>query len=228
LVIMVLLASCGAPAVHPAPKSSRPAAAPQPVFTVALDGEVDGLAAGGGYLWVFVRDTGVLVRVDQRTGQARRFPLSRWRGMPVVAAAGPHGVWLANQHSTRPHVIRVDPGTGRVVARPRLPRAVGPVTALAAAYGSLWLLVPDRAFPPGWRVLRLNPATGRVDGISAGIPGTQLTGHTAALWAGSGQIWVTGSMFAIARLDPRTLAVHVTATAHLPEGLVFGGATPGP
>jgi streptogramin lyase len=193
------------------------------VISVPLGGEVDGLAAGGGYLWAYLRDTGVLVRVDQRTGQVRRFALGAWRGMPVVAAAGPHGLWLANQHSTRPDLILIDPRTGRVVARPRLPRGCGPVTGLVAAYGSLWILIPDGAFPPGWRVLRLNPATNLVDGISADTPGTQLTGHTAAIWASSGRIWVTGSMHMIVRLDPRTLAVHETATANLSQGLVFGG-----
>ena len=165
----------------------------------------------------------MLVRVDQRTGQARRFVLGAWRGMPVVVAAGPHGLWLANQHSARPDLVLIDPRTGRIAARPRLPGGAGPITGLAAAYGSLWILVPGGAVPPGWRVLRLNPATNRVNGISAGIPGTQLTGHAAAIWASSGQIWVTGSMPVIARLDPRTLALHETATADRSEGLVFGG-----
>ena len=224
LVIMVMLGSCAAPAPHPARGwSAVPAIHSRLAVSVPLGGEVDGLAAGGGYLWAYVRDTGVLVRVDQRTGQARRFVLGAWRGMPVVLAAGPHGLWLANQHSTRPGLALIDPHTGRVAARPGLPGDSGPITGLAAAYGSLWILVPDGAVPPGWRVLRLNPATNRVDRISAGTPGTQLTGHTAAIWASSGQIWVTGSMPVIVRLDPRTLALHETVTADLSEGLVFGG-----
>jgi hypothetical protein len=224
LMIVVMLGSCGAPAPHPAGGSSAgPATHGRLAVSVRLGGEVDGLAAGGGYLWAYVRDTGVLVRVDQRTGQARRFVLGAWRGMPVVVAAGPHGLWLANQHSARPDLVLIDPRTGRIAARPRLPGGAGPITGLAAAYGSLWILVPGGAVPPGWRVLRLNPATNRVNGISAGVPGTQLTGHAAAIWASSGQIWVTGSMPVIARLDPRTLALHETATADRSEGLVFGG-----
>jgi streptogramin lyase len=224
LVIMVMLGSCAAPASHPAGGSSAvPATDGRLAVSVRLGGEVDGLAAGGGYLWAYVRDTGALVRVDQRTGQARRFMLGAWRGMPVVVAAGPRGLWLANQHSTRPDLVLIDLHTGRVVARPRLPGGVGPIAGLVAAYGSLWILVPDGAFPPGWRVLRLNPATNRVNGITAGTPGTQLAGHTAAIWASLGQIWVTGSMPVIVRLDPRTLALHVTPVADLSEGLVFGG-----
>jgi hypothetical protein len=223
LVIMVMLGSCAAPAPHPARESSAvPAAHSRPAVSVQLGGEVDGLVAGGGYLWAYVRDTGVLVRVDQRTGQARRFALGAWRGMPVVVAAGRHGLWLANQHSIRPDLVLIDARTGRVAAGPRLPGGVGPIAGLAAAYGSLWILVPGGAVPRGWRVLRLNPATNRVDGISAGTPGTQLTGHTAVIWASSGQIWVTGSVPVIVRLDPRALARHETATAGLSDGLVFG------
>ena len=224
LVIMVMLGSCAAPASHPAQGSSAvPASVSGLAVSVPLGGEVDGLAAGGGYLWAYVRDSGVLVRVDQHTGQARRFVLGAWRGTPVVIAAGPHGLWLANQYSTRPDLVLIDPRTGRVAARPRLPGDSGPITGLAAADGSLWILVPDGAVPPGWRVLRLNPVTNRVNGISADTPGTQLTGHTAAIWASSGQIWVTGSMPVIVRLDPRALTLRETVTAGLSEGLVFGG-----
>lgn len=192
------------------------------MLSVPLGGEVDDLAVGGDYLWAFARDSGVLVRVDQRTGQVRRFALTAWRGLPLVIAASARGVWLADQHSTRPDLIRVDPQTGRIVARPRLPGGPGPVTDLAAAHGWLWVLVPDAARPPGWRVLRVNTATNRVDGISGDTPGTQLTGHTAAIWASAGKLWVTGSMHVIVRLDPPTLAMGTTATGYESVGLVFG------
>jgi len=131
------------------------------VISIPLGGEVDDLAAGGGYVWAFVRETGALVRVDQRTGQVQRFPLGAWRRMPVADAATQGAVWLANQHGTHSDLIRVSATTGRIVARPRVPGRSGPIWSLAAAYGSVWILVPDAAFPPGWRVLRLDPATNR-------------------------------------------------------------------
>jgi hypothetical protein len=84
-------------------------------------------------------------------------------------------------------------------------------------------LAPDAAFPPGWRVLRLDPATKRVDKISANIAGSQFTGHTASIWAAAGKIWVTGSQDTIVSLDPRTMAVHTTPIAGLSESLVCGG-----
>jgi hypothetical protein len=70
-VIVVMLGSCTAPAPRPARGSPAvPAAHGRLAVSVRLGGEVDGLAAGAGCLWAYVRDTGVLVRVDQRTGQA--------------------------------------------------------------------------------------------------------------------------------------------------------------
>lgn len=230
VVAMAVLGSCAAPARHPAAATAnhraRAASAPSPTrgtqLLVRLGGEVDGLAAGGNYLWAYVRDSGVLTRVAQRTGQVRQFPVTALRGLPTLVAASANGVWLADQHSTRPELFRVDPQTGRVAARTDLPDRAGPVTGLVAAYGWLWVLVPDGAFPPGWRVIRVNPATNRVDGISADTPGTQLTGHTAAIWASSGRLWITGSMNVIVSLDPRTLAMHTIATRQLSEGLVFG------
>jgi hypothetical protein len=83
--------------------------------------------------------------------------------------------------------------------------------------------MPDAAFPPGWRVLRLDLATNRVNKISANIAGSQFTGHTASIWADAGKIWVTGSQDTIVSLNPRTMAIHTTPTAGLSEGLVFGG-----
>jgi hypothetical protein len=220
---MVATGSCAAPGAEQGASPSTVVNARLKVITIPLGGEVDDLAAGGGYVWAFLRDAGVLVRVDQRTGNVQRFALGVWRGTPVVTAATRHAVWLANQHSTRSELIRVNAATGRIVARPRVPGRSGPIRSLTAAYGSVWILVPDAAFPPGWRVLRLDPATNRVNKISANIAGSQFTGHTASIWAGAGKIWVTGSQDTIVSLNPRTLAMHTTPIAGLSEGLVFGG-----
>ena len=221
LAIVIGLASCAAPgSSHAGPSVPPVIAASGPVMSIRLGGEVDGLAAGGGFVWAYVRDTGMLVRVSERTGQVRRFLLGRWRGLPVVIAASSSAVWLADQHSTFPDLTRIDPQTGRVAARLHLPRGTGPITGLTVAYGSLWVLVPAGS-SAGWRVVRLSPTTNLVDGISAAIPGTQFTGHTAALWASLGRIWITGSMRRIVSLDPRTLAMHVTAAAGLTESLTI-------
>src|SRR5215472_13106810 len=83
--------------------------------------------------------------------------------------------------------------------------------------------LPGPECPADWRVLRLDPATNRVDKISANIAGTQFTGHTASIWADAGKIWVTGSQDTIVSLNPRTMAMHTTPTAGLSEGLAFGG-----
>lgn len=223
LIAMVATASCAAPASRPGPSTPAAAHARLKVTSIPLGGEVDDLAAGGGYVWAFVRDTGVLDRVDQRTGRVQRFALGAWRGMPVVDAAAQGTVWLANQHSTHSDLIRVSAATGRIVARPPVPGRSGPIGGLAVAYGSVWILVPDAAFPPGWRVLRLDIVTNRVDKISGNIAATQFTGHTASIWADAGKIWVTGSQDTIVSLNPRTMAMRTTRIASPSEGLVFGG-----
>jgi hypothetical protein len=188
LAIAAMLGSCAAPARHDTRAGSAPDVARAAGTSIPLGGEVDGLASGGAYLWAFVRDSGVLARVDQRTGQVRHFALMAWRGFPVVVAASARGVWLADLHGTRPDLIKVDPRTGRIAARPRLPGGTGEITGLAAAYGWLWVLVADHTSPPGWRVIRVNPTTGRADGISGDTPGTQLTGHSAAISASGGKL----------------------------------------
>jgi Domain of unknown function (DUF4232) len=221
-IAMVATGSCAAPAAGMGASPSPVPNARLKVISFPLGGEVDDLAAGGGYVWAFLRDTGALIRVDQGTGRVQRFALGVWRGMPVVTAATRHAVWLANQHSTRSDLIRVNAATGRIVARPRVPGRSGPIRSLTAAYGSLWILVPDAACPPGWRVLLLDLATNRVNKISANIAGSQFTGHTASIWADAGKIWVTGSQDTIVSLNPRTLAIHTTPIAGLSEGLVFG------
>src|SRR5262249_61662126 len=89
LMIVVMLGSCGAPAPHPAGGSSAsPATHGRLAVSVRLGGEVDGLAAGGGYLWAYVRDTGGLVSVDSRTRQDRRFGRGAWRGRVVGVRGG--------------------------------------------------------------------------------------------------------------------------------------------
>jgi streptogramin lyase len=223
LVVVAGLASCAAPgSSHVGPSAPSVIAARDQVMSLRLGGEVDGLAAGGGFVWAYVRDTGMMVRVSQRNGQVRRFPLGKWRGIPVVIAASSSAVWLADQHSPFPDLTRIDPRTGRATARPHLPSGTGPITGMTVAYGSLWVLMPDGT-SAGWRVLRLNPRTNIVDRMSDVIPGTEFTGHTAAIWATRGRIWITGSMRRIIRLDPHTLAMHVTATAGLSESLTIAG-----
>jgi streptogramin lyase len=95
-IAMVATGSCAAPAARQGASTPPAANAGLGEIGIALGGEVDDLAAGGGYVWAFVRDTGVLIRVDQRTGKVRCFALGVWRGMPVVTAATRHAVWLAD------------------------------------------------------------------------------------------------------------------------------------
>jgi hypothetical protein len=138
-------------------------------------------------VWAFVRDTGVLIRVDQRTGKVRCFALGVWRGMPVVTAATRHAVWLADQHSARSDLIRVNGATGRIVARPRVPGRSGPIQSLTAAYGSLWILRHWRLRQPGSapssdsrsRIVEPSTSSGHSTGTICSVsdPTISLRGH---------------------------------------------------
>jgi len=116
-----------------------------------------------------------------------------------------------------------DPRTGRIVSRLHVHGGSGPITDLAASARAVWILVPDSAFPPGWRVLRLNPATNRVDPARAELPGNQMMGHLATVQAVAGHVWVTGNFKGIISVDQRTLRLHGATTASLSGGLVLGG-----
>jgi outer membrane protein assembly factor BamB len=225
LSVLLMTAGVGACAAPTARHNGSPttAAARLRVISIHLGGEVDGLAASSGLTWAYGRDTGILVRVDQRTRALRRFAFDTWRDLPVLIAAGYGSVWLANQHSTHPDLIRLSAQTGKVIARPQLRDSPGPISAVTVAFGSVWILVPDGSFPAGLRVLRLNPATNRVYNVSSDIRFGQLTGHIVSVWPATGRIWITGWQGRIVELNPKTMATHIVRIQSPPGSLVLGG-----
>gem|GEM_PF-5965756 len=82
-------------------------------------------------------------------------------------AAGPSGLWVLNQHADPPdELVRVDPGSGRVLARIGVGHnAARPVVG---PDGLVWL---TRAGPRSDRpeLLMVNPATDRV-GLTVSLP----------------------------------------------------------
>ena len=102
-------------------------------------------------------------------------------------AAGPSGVWVLNQHGDPPdELVRVDPGSGRVVARIGVgDNAAQPVVG---PDGLVWL---TRAGPRGDRpeLLMVNPATNRV-GVTVPLPGADLSEGTRGLLVAWDTVWV--------------------------------------
>jgi hypothetical protein len=102
-------------------------------------------------------------------------------------AAGPSGVWVLNQRGDPPdELVRVDPGSGRVLARIGVGHnAARPVVG---ADGLVWL---TRAGPRSDRpeLLMVNPATDRV-GLTVPLPGADLGQGTRGLLVAWDTVWV--------------------------------------
>jgi hypothetical protein len=163
---------------------------------------------------------------------AQQFPLpDRWAtaqievghgGGPLVFAAGSLGVgaWRHGQ------VVRVDPGSNRVVAR--FP-AGGPNPAgLAVGAGTIWVVHPDTD-----EVVRLDPGSGRVvariklDPLAFQVePGDRrFLPSLVAVGAGAG--WVATGRGAVARIDlasNRVVAV-IKLPPESPSGIAVAGGS---
>jgi hypothetical protein len=120
-----------------------------------------GLVATGGMVWVAYPGRG-LVRVDPAARTTREFTAGgRLVGVDRLAVAGGR-LWAANGRELH----QVDPrdGTVEVTVSDRDLRAAMPPAALAGGAGGLWV----HGFgPDGERLLRLDPASGRVQAVNA-------------------------------------------------------------
>jgi streptogramin lyase len=139
---------------------------------------------------------GGVSRIDPRTGAVTR-PLG---SIDNVLAVGGGALWGTFAYSgENSGVLRVDPGTGRVVATFTIPYGV----LMAFGLGTLWVAQdastamsggdePDSTRPG--RLYRIDPTGKRVLGRPVPLPGTAPT----ALAAGEGAVWV-------GELDQQTL-----------------------
>lgn len=176
-------------------------AAPMPLHATTsirfpyADSSYAALGSGAGSVWAFVPSNGVLYRYDDRSGRlVARIRLGPTPSSAVVANE-PEGrvvvaggfVWVADQASQR--LIRVSPGSNRVVAQVRLADPYD----VALTSGAVW--VPE--FGP-YRVARLDPATNRVMSSIAAV------GPTSAA-IGDGSLWIVAHRSdQVLRVDPKT------------------------
>jgi hypothetical protein len=138
-------------------------------------------------IWVTSRFT--VSRIDPRSGAVTQ-PLHR---VGDVLAVGGGALWGTFDDSAGDAgVQRVDPATGQVVARIRIPCCV----QMAFGLGTLWVagfeeptITPGGHEPakakPG-RLYRIDPGSNRVLGRPVSLPGTAPT----ALAVGEGAVWV--------------------------------------
>jgi streptogramin lyase len=186
----------------------RPIRLPRPSFA---------LAASAGALWAADYNNPVLRKLDPRTGHL--LAAIRGIGLHVEAiAATKQAIWVAslgpwskNSHGEitplRPGTVsRVDPRSGRIVARIRVGRGPG---TIAVGAESIWV-ANFRGLRPDFSVSRIDPRTNRV------VATIKLHRLLAGIAVGAGAAWILnpGRLFpsggldmsggTLIRIDPRT------------------------
>ena len=137
-------------------------------------------------IWVTSRFT--VSRIDPRSGAVSQ-PLRRVGDVRAVGAGSLWGTYANSAEDAG--VQRIDPVTGQVVARIRIPNGV----LIAFGLGTLWVAQdassitsggnePDRTEPG--KLYRIDPTSNRVLGRPVPLPGIAPTG----LAVGEGTVWV--------------------------------------
>ena len=153
-------------------------------------------------VWVIGRD-GSLSRVDRRTGATT----SRRQLDVAYVAAGDGQVWAA----TGSHLLRLDPATGAVLDRIRVPWAS--MSGLAVGAGAVWLT--DQYAGVVWRIDPGPRPVQRTIPVEFGVD--SLAASADAVWAADS---VTGNL---SRIDPASNRVRATiALGATPRSVALG------
>lgn len=148
------------------------------------------MTASGDDVWALTGGN-ELVRIDAQTNAVTlRVPVAGVAdGSPVMAGGG--ALWLdGTGPAGHTRLLKVDPGTGAVIARTTLPAGCG-----QAAYGLDHVWVQCTAGDTV-KVLRIDPATARVDAQTGALPGPSYT-----FVAGSEGVWI-GTSTGLRQVDP--------------------------
>jgi streptogramin lyase len=155
----------------------------RPLPSWMLGSEGQGLAVGGGFVWVTNASSGNVYRLDFRTGKARTARFGSFVSRP---AFGFGRLWLCSWDGEHGLMVRVDPRTLRnELERDALPAEEG---HFAVGFGSLW-----RHDIPSGTVMRFSPHTGDPGGLIPLLkkgPGAAFLSVTS-ISAGAGGVWVS-------------------------------------
>jgi len=151
-----------------------------PPVTVA---DPNGIATGGGSVWVTNRQASTVTRIDERTRRVVGAAIRVGR-TPADIVAGFGSIWIANVDDGT--VSRLDERTGKPIGGP-IPVADAQVLALAVDRDGVWVASTDIRIGERVHVRRLDPRSGQFDDVRAAIP----AGVPADLAAGLGRIWLT-------------------------------------
>jgi hypothetical protein len=124
--------------------------------------------------------------------------------MVSEVAAGLSGVWVLNHTNGRPdELVRVDPGTDRVVARIDVGYSSG--DPAVGEDGSVWLVRPRDGRPDRPELLRVGPRTDRVTATIA-LPIAVRPYSVNRVVAAGGAVWVAYTR-RLVRVDPASGSV---------------------
>jgi streptogramin lyase len=154
---------------------------PLPWWMLGAEGQ--GLAVGGGFVWVTNASGAEVYRLDFRTGKTRTAKFGSFISRP---AFGFGRLWLCSWDGEHGLMVRVDPRTLRnELERDALPAEEG---HFAVGFGSLW-----RHDVPSGTVMRFSPRTGDPGGLiplQKKRPGAALL-DVSSISAGAGGVWVS-------------------------------------
>jgi DNA-binding beta-propeller fold protein YncE len=166
----------------------------------------EGLAIGGGYLWITnpatVRRQGIetVSRVDLRSDKVvSTIPVGQ---TPIFDTFGEGALWVANYDDDTVSVVSPGSADAETIA---LGGACGPL-GIATGFGSVWVVCY-------WRqeLVRLDPSTRR---IVARIP---VGSGPLSVSTGGGAVWVTNrDSRTVSRIDPRSNATVATVRLRAP------------
>lgn len=175
----------------------------------------NGIAAGGGSVWVTNRQASTVTRIDPRTGRVAGRPIPVGR-TPADVAVGFGSVWVANVDDGT--VSRLDARDGTAIGKP-IPVSKAQVLGLTVDREGVWVATTDIRIGDRIEVRRIDPESGRLDARRAEVP----AGVPSDIVAGLGRIWITdtGSVLPATARAPvvRALAPSkTTPDAAIPVG----------
>ncbi len=164
----------------------------------------NGIAAGGGSVWVTNRQAGTVTRIDPRARRVSGRPIPVGR-TPADVVVGFGSVWVANVDDGT--VSRLDARDGTPVGKP-IAVSKAQILALAVDRDGVWLASTDIRIGDRVEVRRIDPRTGKLDGRHAEVP----AGVPTDLAAGLGRLWLTDTGSLLPG-KTRPTAVHPLAPA---------------
>jgi sugar lactone lactonase YvrE len=162
--------------------------------------EPGAMTVAGGAVWVSLPERGGLGRIDPAGNRLTLVPARRCCTGELVG--GEWALWAANAWDGT--LVRLDPTSGRELARIALPRAAAQYPyQVVAGGGAVWVTSATTEVGTARQLWRVDPETGRVSGsMSLGPASSRRIPDGAAL--GGGRLWVaSGDSGAVLRLEPR-------------------------